>query len=128
MPRPAGLAPHPQDPLTVRVCLEPGCPTLVDHGRCTTHQRQRWADQDTNRPTTTERGYGAQHQHLRDRWAAVLAARPWPCSRCGELITTGQAWHLDHDDDDRTTYRGPAHTLCNLKAAGQAAHRKDPTP
>ena len=33
----------------------------------------------------------------------------------------GQALHLDHDDYDRTRYRGFSHQACNLRAAARKA-------
>ena len=32
-------------------------------------------------------------------------------------------WHLGHDDNDRTVYRGPEHESCNLKAAARKGRR-----
>ncbi|HEX5012703.1 MAG TPA: hypothetical protein VFV72_00995, partial [Candidatus Limnocylindrales bacterium] len=49
-------------------CSEPGCPdAAVDRGRCARHRR-----------TTTERGYGREHQL--DRAAALPGAK---CEACG---------------------------------------------
>lgn len=80
--------------------------------------------------STTARGYGSQHQKLRARWAPFVAAGQVDCGRCGAPITSGQDWHLGHDDHDRTKYTGPEHAECNLSAAGQAgrAAQLDPPP
>ena len=40
-----------------KVCAEPGCPTLTDRTRCTTHERAK----DRARGTRQERGYDADH-------------------------------------------------------------------
>lgn len=69
---------------------------------------------------TTANGYGWQHQQARQRWAAKLrSAGSLPCTRCGYPVWHGQDWHLDHDDHDRTKYRGIAHAKCNLSAGGR---------
>lgn len=103
----------------MRVCSKPGCPTLTTDRRCTEHQAQYERD----RGTRQERGYDAHHDALRAQWQAELNVRPIPCWRCKELIYPGYPWHLGHDDDDRTVYRGPEHELCNTRAAGRASHR-----
>lgn len=102
--------------MTKRVCLEPGCPTLTDTGRCTTHRRAA----DQARGTRTERGYGPDHIRLRQAWQdRIDDGEHVTCWRpgCGAPIT-GTSWHLGHDDDDRTMTRGPECAACNLRAAG----------
>jgi hypothetical protein len=71
--------------------------------------------------STTERGYGYDHQKLR---AALLPyAYGKPCHHCGELMLTGQDLDLDHTDD-RTAYRGMAHATCNRKVGSAKAHAR----
>lgn len=109
----------------MKVCPIPGCPTLVDagayRGLCDTHRKER----DRNRGTTTQRGYGTQHQRTRAELAAAITRGDTIlCWRCNQPITTTTDLHLGHDDHDRTITRGPEHGRgCNLKAAGQARHR-----
>lgn len=69
--------------------------------------------------TTTEQGYGWEHQKARR--AALLRLRDGdPCSRCQQPMYRSQARSLDLDHtEDRTTYRGLAHARCN-RQAGQA--------
>lgn len=100
-----------------RVCTEPGCPVLVEGGRCTPHTRQR----DQARGTKAERGYGAEHWRLRKAVAAEVAAGRAVCARCGMRLSPSTPWHLDHTDD-RRGYLGPSHTTCNLSAAGRKSH------
>jgi hypothetical protein len=73
------------------------------------------------RASTTQRGYGHRHQKLRARWQARIdAGETITCWRpdCSNRIT-GTDWHLGHDDDDRSKYRGPECVQCNLSAAAR---------
>lgn len=96
-------------PRALKVCAVPGCPELVERGRCATHQREG----DIARGTATERGYNSRgHRRFR---AAVLrrdrlcvlhlergvpvpatVADHWPLSR-RDLEAQG----LDPNDPDR---------------------------
>ena len=103
----------------VKVCLEPGCPTLGrwKRGRCPTHDRAR----DKARGTRQARGYDADHDRTRASiQARIDAGEDVRCWRCKTRLA-GRSWHLDHDDD-RARYRGPACIPCNLHLAGKAAH------
>lgn len=109
--------------MAARVCSTPGCPTLVAPGarggRCTTHQREA----DKARGTRTDRGYGPDHIRQRNDWQnRINAGEHVTCWRCDTPIT-GTAWHLGHDDQDRTITRGPECITCNLTAAGQQSRR-----
>ena len=97
-----------------------GCTDLAPPGKsqCATCQRET----ARNRGTTTERGYGAPHKALRAHWQTLITRQPQPCTRCGQPITTHDTWHLDHDDHDRSKYRGPSHATCNTAAGGRLAH------
>lgn len=69
--------------------------------------------------TTRQRGYGGHHRRHRlkaKRWVDTGTAHCW---RCGGWIDPRSAWHLGHDDDDRSLYRGPEHERCNTSAAGK---------
>lgn len=68
---------------------------------------------------TTERGYGAQHQQMRAKYQRVVDAGAAECWRCGTPIKPGEAWHLGHDDNDRTKYRGVECPPCNLGTGGR---------
>jgi hypothetical protein len=74
-------------------------------------------------PDAHSRDYGAAHRRERARWRPIVAAGGCACVRCGRWISATQPWDLDHDDDDRTAYRGPAHRSCN-RAAGAAASNR----
>ncbi len=79
---------------------------------------------DLYHQTTTQRGYGPQHQKLRAQWAVKVARGTIPCARCGYVIMRGQAWDLGHDDYDRTRYTGPEHAACNRAAGGRLARAR----
>ena len=66
--------------------------------------------------TTRQRGYGWEHQVLRRKVARIVNEGRAHCSRCGRPILPGSPWDLDHDDRDRSRYRGPSHRLCNQRA------------
>jgi hypothetical protein len=68
--------------------------------------------------TTTERGYGNEHQKLRARTQKLVDAGKAHCWRCTKLIPPGSKWDLGHDDDDRTKYMGPEHVACNRATTG----------
>ena len=68
--------------------------------------------------STTERGYGADHQRVRADWQLVVDAGAAECSRCGDPITPGDAWDLGHNED-RTGYNGPECVKCNRSAGGR---------
>lgn len=105
----------------MRVCAEPGCPTLVPSGRCIPHRRAK----ARARGTRQQCGYGAGHDRERARWAPRVARGTVKCWRCGKTIACGQQWDLGHDDHDRSRYRGPEHVACNRSAGGRAAHDRD---
>lgn len=97
----------------MKVCAEPGCPTLTNTTRCTDHTRAK----DKARGTRQQRGYDAAHDKLRaDYQRRMDAGETHTCWRCSRPINPN-AWHLGHDDHDRTMYRGPECPPCNLATA-----------
>lgn len=105
----------------MKVCAEPGCPTLVPNGsRCKIHARE----QERRRGTKQRRGYTGTHDRLRADWAPRVAAGVVRCWRCNQIIAPGSPWDLGHDDDDRAIHRGPEHAHCNRSAGGRQAHRR----
>jgi len=77
--------------------------------------RVRWTG------TTTQRGYGHQHQAERER--RLLLYRPGDlCAHCGRPITwwpltkvTRRYIHLPHNQDRTGYLPGLAHAACNLR-------------
>src|SRR5581483_10620557 len=76
------------------------------------------------RGTTTQQGYGWQHQQERAKWAPLVAAGRVVCWRCRRLILPNAPWDLGHHDHDRTRYMGPEHAACNRRAAAQSKARR----
>lgn len=84
--------------------------------------------------STTARGYGAAHNRRRKSDQELVEAGGAVCWRCGRPIVPMKLlrrdgrmvsnWHLGHDDDDRTVYRGPEHEKCNLRAGGRQGARE----
>ena len=101
----------------MRVCLEPGCPTLTERSRCREHERAK----DRERGTPAERGYGPEHRALRAQWAPLVATGNVKCWRCGDYIAAGAPFDLGHDDMDRSKYRGPEHVGRECRAGGNRA-------
>lgn len=95
--------------------IHPAGHTLTTGTRCTECQRAR----NTQRGSTTARGYGPEHQRLRALWTPLVATGTVTCWRCTELIQPNQPWDLGHADHDRTVYRGPEHRACNRATAGR---------
>lgn len=95
----------------MRVCSEPGCPTLVETGRCAAHRRER----ERARGTRQERGYDATYDRLRAADVARLArGEVLTCWRCNGVILPHD-YSLGHCDDDRSVIHGPEHLRqCNL--------------
>jgi hypothetical protein len=61
-----------------------------------THQRQRDRDRDHRRGSTTQRGYGHEHQALRRQ--LLPYAYGTPCPRCDQVMRHGQDLDLGHSD------------------------------
>ena len=104
-----------------RVCATVGCPHLIDRDqrRCPACA----AKYEKQRGTRQARGYDQTHVDLRAQWAPIVTTGTVHCARCHQLINPHELWSLDHDDNDRTQYRGPSHRLCNDRAGGQATHK-----
>lgn len=101
--------------MTLKVCAEPGCPTLTSKTRCPNCTRTK----DRARGTSGERGYGVVHQRLRaDYQRRMDAGERFTCWRCGAEVDR-DAWDLGHKDDDRGAYAGPECRPCNRAVAGR---------
>lgn len=96
---------------------EPTCPHTTP---CPVH-----AD---DRGTTTERGYGADHQTVRAQVAPMVEAGAATCWRCGDPIDPDGPWDLGHDDHDRSIYRGPEHPGCNRATSSRRRRRRQGAP
>src|SRR4030095_5084912 len=92
-------------------CSVPRCPGRATHkGKCETHYRQRQAEYDRARGSSTERGYGKYWQRRR---AEFLSKHP-ECCVCGAAATVpdhhpvsvadgrrrGWSWEQTHADSN----------------------------
>lgn len=75
-------------------------------------------------PAQHNRDYGRAHRKLRKAWGAKVELGYVRCSRCWEFISPSQQWDLDHNDEDRTRYNGPAHRYCNRAASNRGKARR----
>lgn len=107
--------------MAMRVCNVPDCPTLIPKtersGRC-----------DMHRQTTSQRGYGAQHQRERERWESLVAAGAVDCRRGDQClepelrIKPDEPWELGHPDVACDAPKAPEHRRCNRATATHATY------
>ncbi|GAB3776740.1 hypothetical protein GCM10027600_43020 [Nocardioides ginsengisegetis] len=99
--------------MALRVCLD--CPELTNTSRCPACARAK----DKARGTRQQRGYDATHDRLRASYQQRMdQGHTYTCWRCTKPIDPN-AWHLGHDDHDRSRYRGPECPACNLATSGR---------
>ena len=77
-------------------------------------------------PTTSQRGYGNEHQKARARLLAALARNPGqPCRRCGQPMWPWQNLDAGHPDWAPARTRQPPdaleHAHCNRVAGARIA-------
>lgn len=96
--------------MSLRVCPVVDCPNLTKSGPCEKH-----------RQTTSQRGYGTQHQRERARWAPLVESGAVDCRRCGTRIGAAEPWDLGHPDAACDAPKGPEHRRCNRATEAHAA-------
>lgn len=77
---------------------------------------------DTNpvaRAARTKEYNSAEYKAAKRAGQQLVDAGLAYCWRCGAHLPPGCAWHLGHDDWDRTIIRGPECPPCNLGAAAR---------
>lgn len=78
--------------------------------------------------TTTEQGYGWQHQRERARWARIVEQDGGAecladeCLMPSRWISSGEPWDLGHHPGQRG-WRGPEHVKCNRSAGAHSSNR-----
>lgn len=112
----AAGAGHRTQAVTKRACTTPGCGALTNGGHCPKHRRER----DRARGTRQQRGYDAEHDAERRRWAPIVATGGVRCRRCPKLIGPDEPWDLGHPDADCPRPRAPEHIACNRATAGRS--------
>jgi hypothetical protein len=78
--------------------------------------------------TTTNRGYGNEHQRLRAQWQQVInqghgICHAIVCLEPTRQIPPGTPWDLGHTPD-RTTWTGPEHPRCNRSEGGRRGRQR----
>jgi 5-methylcytosine-specific restriction protein A len=98
----------------LRTCNEPGCPELVEGGRCPTHRRADQRIADAKRPSSYDRGYDRKWQRTAKTYLAKHRQCEWP--GCSLLATD-----VDHRDGQGPL--GPrGHDPSNLQALCHPHH------
>lgn len=113
----------------VRPCTHPGCRVLTATGRCEAHERKAWRTSETERRTTTERGYGWRWQQLREQ---VLARDRYlcQCPDCkGGAVRLTVATEVDHiipkaQWSKRRGTEAGVDDPSNLQAIGHECHER----
>jgi len=108
--------------MALRPCLD--CGTLVDGSRCAACRSAKNRDRDQARGTSTDRGYGAEHQAERTEWEPRVATgrvvcRRYPSGQCvapSPFIAPDEPWHLGHPDAACPAPKAPEHVICNVGA------------
>lgn len=108
-----------------RPCQHPGCGVLSHATYCDRHTTQRHRERQRRRGTTTQRGYGADWQRLRDR---KVAANPL----CEECLTRGETSPAEEVDHIIPIERRPdlrlvwdnLQSLCSTCHARKTAHER----
>jgi 5-methylcytosine-specific restriction protein A len=96
----------PSKPL--RPCGHPGCPALVQVGKCPEHSKDN-RQYDKRRGSSTERGYGARHQRIRE----VVRREEPLCRECLSNNITTASSEMDHiDGNSMNTRRDNLQMLC----------------
>lgn len=101
--------------MALKVCVEPGCPTLTKATRCPLHTRAH----DAARGRRQARGYDRTYDTTRRSYQAQMnAGEAFACWRCAEIgrphLVDPRRWHLGHDNEDRRIVRGPQCPESNL--------------
>ena len=108
----------------VKPCTKCQPPQLIDASDWIRHQR---AHRDQARPSTSDRGYGRQHQKTRAGYQArIERGELFICPRCQGPILLWDEWDLGHYDSPREprVVSGPEHSTCNRAAAGRLSSNR----
>ena len=97
-------------------CTVPMCPNRsVKPGRCAVHQQQRRQQSDSERGTSSERGYDAEWRRVRARH---LHDYPW-CVMCEAKGVMTEATEVDHVLE---LAKGGTHAKENLRSMCHSHH------
>ena len=74
--------------------------------------------------STTQQGYGYQHQQLRKTWAVRVEAGEVVCGKCGKLIHPNAPFDLGHPWDRKDLPPAPWHRACNRSYAATVTKKR----
>lgn len=102
--------------MSIKTCAEPGCPDLTTAIYCDQHRKDKRAQADSRRLTSTQRGYNARWRQTR---RAFLRAHP--ICQCDDQACRRIATIVHHRDGKGPT--GPqGHNPSNLQALAKQCH------
>lgn len=109
--------------MPMRPCLD--CRRPTEGRRCTACSRTK----EQQRGSTTDRGYGAEHQRERAAWAPRVATGTVTCRRAPfglciadrQTIRPDEPWHLGHPDAACPAPKAPEHEACNVGAPNRGS-------
>ena len=107
------------------------CPALADgsDNLCAKHRKEY----EQRRGTTTERGYGSEHQKIR-KWLIfqlkLIPPQDRICELCGEIMLMSEELHADHVtrlvDDPSAKAGRMTHRACNEGRSKAGTFREIP--
>lgn len=93
-------------PPTLRVCSAPGCPTLVEAGRCAAHAPAASSSRNHFGVSPSRRGHGRAYQGVRRQLVGQ------PCHWCGRTADTAD-YSVPWSKGGRLSDLVPACRTCN---------------
>jgi 5-methylcytosine-specific restriction endonuclease McrA len=99
------------------VCTQPGCPTLVESGRCAEHAEQPWATSNRRNELPSD---------WKRRRRRILRRDSYTCVRCG--APAAEVDHIadphDHNDSNLQSLCSSCHRAKTLAEAAAGRQRR----
>lgn len=102
-------------------CTWPGCPELVDSGRCDQHRAQTFREQDRQRGNSTQRGYGGAWRRLR---LEILRRDEYTCAHAGCWAKATEVDHIRPKEDGGTDDPANLQAMCHTHHAEKTTNER----